>query len=203
MTLKYQTKESNIYLNNSDVPQNKLNITNSEEIHEIERILLEKSYKTFISELKENTIFDEDYFKSIHRRTFSSLYDWAGIYRNNNISKGNTLFCLGSNIENSSKKIFKDLKQDNYLRDFQNQNKIDFAKKLAYYKCELMALHPFNEINGRTLRLFIDMLANYNNYKLIDYSNIKDDEYIQASKECVQFANSDNLERIILNGLRK
>jgi len=43
----------------------------------------------------------------------------------------------------------------------------------------------------------------FNGYKYIDYSTITPKEYIDAAIECVQFADSDNMEKIILDGLKK
>lgn len=55
--------------------QNKLNLKNSEELQEIEKRLLQEAYEVFISELDENTTFDEKYFISLHQRTLDNLYD--------------------------------------------------------------------------------------------------------------------------------
>ncbi len=56
-------------------------------MHELERNLLEEAYVIFYEELNEDTVFDENYFKSLHKRTFESLYEWAGKYRTFNMSK--------------------------------------------------------------------------------------------------------------------
>ncbi len=58
------------------------------------------------------------------------------------------------------------------------------------------------ELNGRITRLFFDMIAISNGYSYIDYSNISPETYINASIECVQFANSYAMEKIIANGLK-
>ena len=201
MASKYQLKNSSLYIEGTDVPKNKLHIANSEEIHELERELLAEAYATFYEELNENTLFDESYFKALHRRTFEALYDWAGEYRDFNMAKGNSRFCQGAFVESESKKIFAQIKEDNYLKDLENITKEDFAGKIAYYKCELIALHPFYELNGRIIRLFFDMIAVYNGYRYIDYSTVTPEAYIEASIECVQFADCSKLETIIYNGL--
>jgi len=203
MASKYQLKNSSLYIKGTDIPKNKLHITNSEEIHELERELIAEAYATFYDELNENTLFDENYFKSLHRRTFESLYDWAGEYRDFNMAKGNSRFCQGAFVESESKKIFAQIKEDNYLKDLEKITKEDFARKIAYYKCELIALHPFYELNGRVTRLFFDMIAVYNGYKYIDYATVTPEVYIEASIECVQFADCNKLEKIIYNGLSK
>ncbi|HZF69595.1 Fic family protein, partial [Sulfuricurvum sp.] len=93
---------------------------------------------------------------------------------------------------------------ENYLRDFESLAlREEFAKRLAYYMCELIVLHPFNEGNGRTLRLFFDMIVTYNGYEYIDYANtLNDDAFITASIDCME-TNCSKMEEIILAGLLK
>jgi len=119
------------------------------------------------------------------------------------MAKGESRFCQGAFVDSESQKIFDALKDDNYLKDYENKPKEEFAHKLAYYQCELIALHPFFELNGRITRMFFDMIAAYNGYQFIDYSITKPHKYIDASIECVQYADSEALQRIILQGLLK
>ena len=199
---KYQLDSSPIYIDGTDIPKNKLDITDSELIHEIELNLLTEAYEQFSSQLNKQTIFDETYFIYLHKKTFESLYDFAGVYRNVNMSKGESQFCLASYLQNESTRIFNELKQDSYLTNI--VDKTEFSRKLAYYQGELIALHPFYELNGRVLRLFFDMICVYNGYAPIDYTNsISNGKYIEASIECVQYADTSKLEKIIFNGLEK
>lgn len=203
MASKYRLESNSLYIGNSDVPQNKLNITDPNEIHELEKILLAEAYQVFYDELDENTIFDEEYFIGLHRRIFESLYDWAGKYRDFNMSKGESRFCQGAFVAGSSKKIFEGLRKDGYLKNYENEPIEKLASKMAYYKCELIALHPFYELNGRATRLFFDMIAVYNGYGYIDYSTVLPEKYIEASIDCVQFADCSKMEKIILDGLKR
>jgi len=57
----------------------------------------------------------------------------------------------------------KELLEESYqlLFDAMNEETVfdeNYFKKLAYYKCELIALHPFYELNGRVTRIFFDMI---------------------------------------------
>jgi cell filamentation protein len=197
---KYQLDDSPIYIDGSDIPKNKLDITSSELIHEIENNLLIEAYEKFSHELNENTKFNEEYFVNIHKKTFEALYDFAGVYRTVNMSKGNSHFCLSEYLGSQSTRIFTELEKDEYLVIC--KDKVEFAKKIAYYQSELIALHPFYELNGRTLRLFFDLLSIFNGYKAIDYSgSIDDGKYIEASIDCVQYADTTKMENIIFNGL--
>lgn len=203
MPSKYRFVKSDIYYSNSDIPKNKLNIQDHQKLHQLESDLLEEAYRIFIDELNEETKFNEAYFKALHKRTFETLYEWAGKYRDFNIAKGESRFCDGMYVASYSQKIFQELAQENYLKDYHDKPKEEFAKRLAYFKCELIALHPFYEINGRITRLFFDLIAIYNGYEPIDYSKISSQEYIEASIDCVMLADSSKMEKIILQGLKK
>jgi len=200
---KYRFNKSSIYIEGTDIPKNKLNIKEPNEIHEIENILLEEAYIEFIAKLDSSTILDETYFINLHKKTFESLYDFAGVYRDVNMSKGESQFCLAQYLHSQSKRIFEELSKENYLADIRD-DKLLFANRLAYYQGELIALHPFYELNGRVIRLFCDILAIWNGYKPINYSNsIDNGAYIQASIECVQYADSSRLSKILFEGLGK
>jgi len=203
MPSKYRFVKSDIYYPNSDIPKNRLNIKDPQKLHQLESELLEEAYKIFIDELNTATKFDEAYFKALHKRTFETLYDWAGKYRDFNMAKGESRFCDGKYVASYSQKIFQELAQENYLKNYYNKPKEEFAKRLVYYECELIALHPFYELNGRITRLFFDLIAIYNGYEPIDYSKITPQEYIDASIDCVMLADSSKMEQIILKGLKK
>ncbi len=203
MKLKYNLKTNNLYYPNTAIAINNFTIKDAQIIEDIEQELLIKSYNIFFDELDENTVFDEKYFRQLHKRTFGELYEWAGVYRDFNMSKGESRFCQGLYVASSSKKIFEELKNDNYLKGFENKSKEEFAVKLAYYKCEINALHPFCELNGRITRMFFDMIVAYNGYKFIDYSTVTSEEYINGAIECVVYADSSKFEKIIYDGLSK
>jgi len=195
---KYISKISNIYYPNTSIPKNKLNIKDEKELQKIEHILLFEAYEKFAK--KHNIELNEEFFINLHKNTFSDLYEWAGVYKDVDMAKGNSLFCRGMYIKQEMKKLFKQLKKDNYL---QNLNKEKLIKKLAFYKCELIAIHPFYELNGRIIRLFIDILSINAGFDIIDYSTIDKNEYIKCAIKCVQNANSNCFEEIIRKSIEK
>lgn len=110
-------------------------------------------------------------------------------------------------LENTSKEIFRSLASENYLKDYSIKPKEEFAVKISFFMCELIALHPFFELNGRITRLFFDMIATYNGYEYIDYHDaleIEDGEnkFINASIDCM-LSNDNKMYQIILAGLKK
>lgn len=204
---KYQFNESDIYIAGSDIPKNRLGITEPELLREVEETLLQQAYQTFIAECESTTRFDEAHFKSLHQRTFETLYDWAGEYRTVDMSKGGSLFCRAAYLELESRRIFRQLDEENFLHDAKDWQPAKFAERLAFYQSELIALHPFYELNGRITRLFFDLIAVANGYAPIDYRPALQGQsmnaYIQASIACVQQANHEKLSLIVLQGLGK
>ena len=204
---KYHFTASDIYLNGTDIPKNRLGITEPELLHEVEETLLQQAYQAFIAECEPSTRFDEAYFKSLHQRTFETLYDWAGVYRTVDMSKGGSMFCRAAYLEQESRRIFRELEQEQFLKQAADCEVEKFAERLAHYQSELIALHPFYELNGRITRLFFDLIAVANGYAPIDYSQALLEQpmnaYIHASIACVQHADHQMLYQIILHGLTK
>ena len=206
---KYQFNESDIYLPGSDIPRNRLGIETPDLLHEVEETLLQQAYRQFINELDSTVFFGEDYFKSLHQKTFESLYEWAGLYRTVDMSKGGSLFCRTNYLDQESRRIFRELEQEQFLKQAAEWTPEKFAKRLAHYQSELISLHPFYELNGRITRLFFDLIAVYNGYEPIDYSKALAEgpsglnAYIEASIQCVQRADNSKLHQIILQGLQK
>ncbi|OIP80376.1 cell filamentation protein Fic [Candidatus Peregrinibacteria bacterium CG10_big_fil_rev_8_21_14_0_10_44_7] len=203
--MKYSSDQDYIYYSGTNIPVNKLGIQNQTEIDELEAQLFLKTYEHFHENLNEKTLFNQKYLKDLHKFAFAKLYSWAGKYRTKNISKGDTVFCQARHLEEQIEKFFAEFKKENYLRDYHDKTSEEFAEVVAYFMCELIALHPFNELNGRTIRLFFDMIAVYNGYEYINYDNISaraDNKFIQASKRCMH-KDCKPMEEIILKGLKK
>ena len=206
---KYQFTESDIYLPGTDIPRNRLGIETPDLLHEVEATLLQQSYTRFITELAPSACFDEEYFKALHRDTYTSLYEWAGLYRTVDMSKGGSLFCRAAYLEQEARRIFRELEQEQYLKQAVDWTAEKFAERLAHYQSALIALHPFYELNGRVTRLFFDLIAVYNGYAPIDYSQALTEgpsglnAYIEASIQCVQRADNSKLQKIILRGLQR
>lgn len=113
---KYRFTESDIYLPGTDIPRNHAGIEEPDLLHEIESTLLQQAYARFIAELDQSVRFNENYFKALHRDTFESLYEWAGLYRTVDTSKGGSLFCRVACLELESRRIFRELEQEQYLK---------------------------------------------------------------------------------------
>ena len=141
----YEARNSIYCYKDSNVLRNKLNITNNCLLEEAERkIVLAKLYD--LRQNKKIGNFDTEHFIGIHRYLFEDIYPFAGLFRTENIAKGNFSFAEWEYIENELNVLLEKLKKQEYLK---NSNKQEIAKWLAYYMAELNVLHPFREGNGR------------------------------------------------------
>lgn len=131
-----------------------------------------------IKELPVSGNFDLNHLRSIRRFIFQDIFEWAGELRTVNISKG-TMFCNYEFIVSNADKLFKELRSENYLCGLSMDG---VSERLAYYPGGINAIHPFREGNGRTHRIFIQLLALKAGYDL-DFSIITDIEMIEASAD--------------------
>ena len=165
---------------NTEVLKNKFGIRDSERLLEIEKTITLGAWQDIREgKIKIKKTFDYKHLKSLHKELFKDLYDWAGKERTVDISKPGTLFCRAIFIEEEAKRIFNNLKKDNFLKDIKDKSK--FSEKLGQLFLDINMLHPFREGNGRSQRLFIGDLAKENGYYL-EWANISKEEMIQISK---------------------
>lgn len=182
---------------NSDVLKNKLNVTNADMLCELERHITDVKTGLVFQMADKKRVLGKAFFLEIHKILFEDIYEWAGKIRTVDIAKG-TLFCRTFAIQNELDRIFKELADENYLLIYKDD---ELAYKMAYYLSELNAVHPFREGNGRTQRLFMEIIAYKAGYHL-DFSNVTDTEMIEASYESFN-RNYEKINSIFRNALIK
>ncbi len=160
--------------------QNKLGIRDQEILNDVETILFSDAYGHFFELQKKNLFkFDSKLIFEIHKYTLGTLYEWAGSIRIVDISKDGMLFCPSSQIRKNLELFEKVLKKNLPTRE---DSKAYVAEKLAVVHCEFIAIHPFREGNGRTIRLFLDLLAVGSGFKSIDYTKSSPELYIDGCR---------------------
>ena len=148
--------------------ENKLGITNEIELaKEEEKITKLKALELFdTNKINEFEVGTYRGLASIHKYLFSDIYEFAGKIRNVNIAKGNFRFAPVIYLEDVLKKI-DEMPQDN----FEN-----IIKKYI----EMNVAHPFREGNGRSTRIWLDMILKNEIGKVIDWSKVNKEEYLLA-----------------------
>ena len=148
--------------------ENKLGITNEVELSkEEERITKLKALELFDTD-KINE-FEVGTFKGlsdVHSYLFSDIYDFAGKVRNVNIAKGSFRFAPVMYLEEALNKI-DSMPQDTFD---------DIIKKYI----EMNVAHPFREGNGRSTRIWLDMILKNKIGKVVDWDKIDKEEYLLA-----------------------
>ena len=104
--------------------------------------------------------------QQIHAYLFGGLYDFAGKIRTKTISKGNTLFCLAEHLHN-------------YLKTVEAMPESTFDEIVDKY-VEMNAAHPFMEGNGRSTRIWLDLIFKKQLKLCVDWSKINKKDYLEA-----------------------
>lgn len=121
--------------------------------------------------------FDVAHLKSIHRRIFGDIYDWAGEFRDIQIWKGGTEFSAPEKIQSDLNALCSRIKSADYFRGMPRDMA---ANAFADVMVDLNQIHPFREGNGRTQRAFVGQLAKYAGYRL-DFTKISENDMRDAS----------------------
>lgn len=107
--------------------------------------------------------------QQIHAFLFGGLYDFAGKIRTKTISKGNTIFCLAEHLHS-------------FLQNVEQMPQTNFDEIVDKY-IEMNMAHPFMEGNGRSTRIWIDLILKKQLGLCVDWSKIGKRDYLQAMIE--------------------
>ncbi len=148
------------------------------------------------SKTKAYALFDSSFINSIevgttkglqqiHGYLFGGLYDFAGQIRQKNISKGGFQFAVSRFLGETLKQI-----------DEMPENTFD--EIVAKY-VEMNVAHPFMEGNGRSTRIWLDLIMKKRLKKCVDWSKIGKAEYMNAMVKSP--VNSSALKKLLKNAL--
>ena len=104
--------------------------------------------------------------QDIHRSLFDGLYEFAGEIRTKNIAKGGFRF---ANL----------LYLKEVLAVVEKMPENTFEEIIAKY-VEMNVAHPFMEGNGRSTRIWLDMILKKNLGMVVEWANIDKEQYLQA-----------------------
>ena len=148
--------------------ENKLGITSSVELaNEEEKITKLKALELFdTNKIDEFEVGTFKGLSDIHKYLFGEIYSFAGNVRKENIAKGNFRFASSMYLEDVLNKI------DNMPQ----KNSDDIIKKYV----EMNISHPFRKGNGRSTRIWLDLILKKELNKVIDWSKINKEDYLLA-----------------------
>ncbi|PTQ83753.1 cell filamentation protein [Trichococcus patagoniensis] len=148
--------------------ENKLGITSQVELAKAEeRVSKANAKRLFDSgDIEKLEIGTFKGLADIHRYLFEAIYDFAGKTRTVNVSKGNSRFAPVMYLEVSLNQI-----------DKMPQSTIE--EIVAKY-VEMNIAHPFREGNGRSTRIWLDLILKKELKKVVDWNLIDKDAYQSA-----------------------
>ena len=148
--------------------ENKLGIKSSADLaREEERISKKKAVELFENGMLEK--LEAGKFQTlceIHKYLFDDIYDFAGKIRTVNLSKGNFRFAPLMYLETAIKNV-----------DKMPQNTFD---EIVEKYVEMNIVHPFREGNGRSMRIWLDMMLKKQIGQVVDWSKIEKEDYLMA-----------------------
>ena len=148
--------------------KNKLGIENQIELAKKEEKITKLKAKKLFETGKLNFI-EVGTFKGlskIHKYLFEDIYDFAGKIRTENISKSNFRFASAMYLKEALNKIDK-MPQSNFDEIIEKYIEMNIA-------------HPFREGNGRSTRIWLDMILKEEIGKVIDWSKVNKEDYLLA-----------------------
>ena len=148
--------------------ENKLKITNEIELaKEEEKITKLKALELFdTNKISEFEVGTTKGLQDIHKFLFDDIYLFTGEIREVNLAKGNFRFASSIYLKDILSSIDA-MSEDSFE---------DIVKKYI----EMNIAHPFREGNGRSTRIWLDMILKNKIGKVIDWSQINKEEYLLA-----------------------
>ncbi len=148
--------------------ENKLYITDSTELARME----EKISKKKAVELFENGYLDNyeagsfQMLAAIHKYLFDEIYEFAGKVRTVNIAKGNFRFAPVMYLQSA-------------IENVERMPQSTFDEIVEKY-VEMNIAHPFREGNGRSARIWLDLILKKELNMVVDWSTVDKEEYLLA-----------------------
>ena len=145
-----------------------------------------KAYDLFNSNLIDSAEIGKTVLlQKIHAYLFEGLYPFAGQIRTKTISKGGFVFANGDFLLG-------------ILRNIEQLPERTFDQIVEKY-VEMNIAHPFMEGNGRSTRIWLDLIFKKNLHQCVDWSKIDKNDYLNAMRESP--LDDEPIKKLLLNAL--
>ena len=155
---------------NEQVLRNRRGIKSPKEMDDAEARALERAMTEFVRKYAESHQFTARDLCEIHKFWLGGIYEWAGAYRQVNLSKGDFPFAAAAQVSALMDQFERDVLQRNTPCNF--KDRADIIRALAETHAELVLIHPFREGNGRVARILSTLMALQAGLPLLDFGLI-------------------------------
>lgn len=155
---------------NELVLKNRLGIQSPHEMDVAEARALQRAMSNFIGSYGERHCFTAADISALHKDWLGEIYEWAGKYRQVNISKNSFPFAVAEQVPILMALFERDVLQRNTPCNF--KVRADVIRALAETHVELVLIHPYREGNGRVARVLSTLMALQARLPLLDFSQI-------------------------------
>jgi cell filamentation protein len=205
--LKYRAEGVNDFQPGSRgrVLRNKLFITSVRKMEDAEMVAYIKADVALIEKYSEDHTFKVEDINHINSVFLGEIYDWAGKFRNVNVSKGGFPFFSAKVIPAAMLELER--KVLSVHSPCRPGNPEDIARHIAEVHAELLLIHPYREGNGRTARLLATLMAYQADLPGLDFGFIGSrgktfNQYVAAIQAGLDH-NYDAMTGIILKTIKR
>lgn len=163
------------------VLKNKLGINLGKEMDEAESVALAAATDKILRMYDADHHFTAEDIKMMHKIWLGEIYEWAGEYRQVNVSKGDFPFAAAKHIPRLMDEFEKDTLHKHTPCNFKSLERV--IQALAEVHVELILIHPFREGNGRVARILSTIMASQAGLPILNFKDItskKRKEYFAA-----------------------
>ncbi|NLT49468.1 MAG: cell filamentation protein Fic, partial [Ignavibacteria bacterium] len=158
----------------TSVLRNKLDIKDETKIFLQETLGFANAEEHFLNSLTKRTRFTSKYICNIHKMALGEIYYFAGRYRTVDLSKAGHNFFPHPYIATAMQYLEKEY-LINLPVNYSSKEKL--IEDIAVTHVEFIHIHPFREGNGRTARIFANLISVRAGYDKLNFENFRRDYY--------------------------
>lgn len=162
---------------NGEVLRNQFGIKSKNKMDDVEAKALARTLNELVRTITDTHRFTAADICNFHKAWLGDIYEWAGVYRQVNISKDDFPFAAAARIPSLMEGFEKDALRRNTPCRF--KKRADVVRALSETHVELVLIHPFREGNGRIARLLSTLMALQAGLPLLDFSLIAEQKKVE------------------------
>ncbi|MBI5194816.1 MAG: Fic family protein [Nitrospirae bacterium] len=185
------------------VLKNKFAIKSKRVMDEAESVALKTATDKLLGMYDASHRFTAGDIRAMHKIWLGNIYEWAGEYRQVNVSKGDFHFAASKQIPLLMNAFEKDFLHKHMPCNFKSMERV--IQALAEVHVELVLIHPFREGNGRVARLLAILMALQAGLPPLDFTGIvsrKKKDYISAVQAGME-RDYKPMEKVFTSAIRK